>query len=190
MNKFAWLTSASILVGATTLLAVQDTPPPFPEMPAPQKEHQWLQQFVGEWTTYGKMDMGDGQAFECRGTEVVRSIGGRWIVSDMTGESPMGPMTAVMTLGYDPEQGKYIGTWVDSMTNHMWIYDGSVDASGKVLTLNATGPDMMDPTSDRTAEYRDVIEFKDRNTRVLTSSGKGPDGQWVTFGTVTFTRTK
>ena len=27
----------------------------------PQKEHQWLQKLVGEWTSEGEADMGPGQ---------------------------------------------------------------------------------------------------------------------------------
>jgi uncharacterized protein DUF1579 len=45
-----------------------------------------------------------------------------------------------MTLGYDPEKKQYVGTWVGSMMSYLWVYDGSLDAEEKVLTLNAEGP--------------------------------------------------
>ncbi len=187
MKKIAWIASAAVLAGASTLLAVQDELK-FPEMPAPQQEHQWLQQFVGEWTTEAEMTMGPDQVFRSTGSESVRAVGGHWVVSDITGDSPMGPMHGVMTLGFDPEKDKFIGTWIDSMTSHLWVYEGTLDSTGKVLTLSTVGPDMMDPTPGKTANYRDVIEIKNPNTRVLTSSAQDANGEWQTFGTITFSR--
>lgn len=187
MNRLRWTVPAAVLVGASTLLAVQDQSE-FPEMPAPQKEHEWLQKFVGEWTTEAEMMMGPEETFHCVGSETVRSIGGRWIVSDMSGDSPMGAMTGVMTLGFDPEKGKYIGTWIDSVSNHMWVYEGTLDETGAVLTLNTTGPDMMNPTPGKTSNYLDVVEFKNPNLRTLTSSAQDDAGEWHTFGTITFRR--
>lgn len=43
----------------------------------PQKEHQWLQKLVGEWTYETDVTMGSDQPAEkATGTEQVRSIGG------------------------------------------------------------------------------------------------------------------
>src|SRR5688572_9663025 len=93
-------------------------------------------------------------------TETARSIGGRWIIGEMKCEMPgMGPMTAVITIGYDAEKGKYHGSWIDTMHDHLWVYTGSVDATGKILTLEAEGPNMMNPAAGP-MKYRDVIEFK------------------------------
>ena len=41
----------------------------------PQKEHQWLQQLVGEWTFEGEAIGPDQQAMRQTGTERVRSLG-------------------------------------------------------------------------------------------------------------------
>jgi hypothetical protein len=48
-------------------------------------------------------------------------------------------MTAVWTVGYDPQKKKYVGTWVDSVTPYLWTYEGSLDASGRILTLETEG---------------------------------------------------
>ena len=44
------------------------------------------------------------------------------------------------------------------MMTHLWVYDGALDAAGKVLTLDAEGPSF---TGDgTTAKYQDVIEIE------------------------------
>src|SRR5688572_16447612 len=111
----------------------------------PQKEHQWLQKLVGEWTSESEMEMEPGKSPErCKGTESVRSLGGLWIVGEGSGEMPGGGLaTMILTLGYDPQKGRYVGTWVGSMMTHLWIYEGSLDAAGKVLTLDTEGPSFV-----------------------------------------------
>ncbi len=149
--------------------------------PEPQKEHKWLQRLVGEWTMEGECDMGPGQPVsKTTGTESGRSIGGLWVVAEGKGEMTDGNTgTMIMTLGFDPEKKRFTGTWIGSMMTNLWIYDGELDATGRVLTLNAEGPDMA--TEGKTAKYRDVIEFKSDDHRVLTSHMLGGDGEWVQF---------
>src|SRR5690606_19546068 len=98
------------------------------------------------------------------------------------------PMNAVQTIGYDPEKKKYIGTWVDSMMHHMWKYEGEVDASGKKLTLEADGPNYLEP--GKTSKFRDIYEFKSDDEIATSSQMQGPDGQWITFMTGTAKRKK
>lgn len=151
-----------------------------PEMPKPQKEHEFLQKFVGEWESVGKGIMAEGaEPMECTGTASNRMLGGFWIVSNGKGEVMGDTMENVMQIGFDSEKGKYVGTWIDSFSNHMWKYEGTVE--GEKLILNAEGPDMTNP--EKTAMYRDEFEFKSPDHYVLTSSAQGEDGKWVTFMT-------
>ena len=86
------------------------------------------------------------------------------------------------TLGYDPQAKKYVGSWVCSMEGYLWKYEGTVDASGKVLTLNTEGPSMSSP--GKMAKMKDVLEIKDKDHKVLKSYMQGPDGKWVQFMTI------
>jgi hypothetical protein len=148
---------------------------------APQKEHGWLQQLVGEWTSEAEATMEPGKPSETfKGTESARSLGGLWILAEGQGEMPDGgAATMLMTLGYDPNTGRYVGTWIGSMMTHLWVYDGTLDAAERVLTLEAEGPHMTDHT--RMTKYRDVIEFRSPDHRVLTSHVLGDDGHWHEF---------
>jgi Protein of unknown function (DUF1579) len=154
----------------------------------PQKEHQWLQKLVGEWTYETEVTMGQDQPPEkATGTESVRSLGGFWVLAEGQGEMPCGGVaTTIMTLGYDPQKQRYIGTWVGSMMSYLWLYDGELDASKNVLTLNSDGPSMAG--EGKMAKYRDAIEFKSEDHRVMTSHVLGDDGQWHQFMTVNYRR--
>ncbi len=156
----------------------------------PQKEHQWLQQLVGEWTSEADCSMGPGQpSTKSYGTERVRMVGGVWMVGEGQGEMPGGgTATMIMTLGYDAQKKKYLGTWIGSMMTHMWHYDGEMDATGRILTLSAEGPSMA---GDGTmAKYQDIIEIKSKDHRTLSSRVLGPDGTWNHFMTAHYRRKK
>ena len=160
-----------------------------PQFPAPAKEHEWLQQFVGEWESKAEASMGPGQPpMQCHATMQARVLGGFWVICEHAGDMPGTKYNAIQTIGYDPQTKQYVGSWVDSMTNHMWRYTGTVDATGQILTLEAEGPSFLEP--GKTAQFRDAYEFKSVDHIVATSSMLGPDGEWVVFMTGQVTRKK
>jgi hypothetical protein len=158
--------------------------------PEPQREHRWLQRLVGEWTYESDASMGpDAPPEKCDGTESVSSLGGLWVLCE--GHSQMSggiPATTLMTLGYDPQKKRFIGTFVGSMMTHMWVYEGELDETEQVLTLNTVGPDFSTP--GKMANYKDVIEFKSDDHRVLSSHYQGEDGTWHGFMTANYRRKK
>ena len=104
----------------------------------------------------------------------VRGLGDLWSVGESRGEMPGGGQSiTIMTLGYDPQKERYVGTFVGSMMTNLWVYEGSLDESGNVLTLDTEGPGMKKGTM---AKYKDVIEFKTDDLRTLTSLVQGEDG--------------
>ena len=160
-----------------------------PAMPTPQKEHEWLKQFHGTWETKSEASLGPGQPdMSCEGTIVSKPLGGFWVVSEMKSEMMGAPMGGLQQIGYDAKKKVYVGTWIDSMTDHMWHYTGSVDAAGKVLTLEAEGPDYLNP--EKTRKYRDIYEFKSKDEIAISSQMQGDDGKWNSFMTGTAKRRK
>ncbi|MBI3320549.1 MAG: DUF1579 domain-containing protein [Candidatus Omnitrophica bacterium] len=154
----------------------------------PQKEHRWLQRLVGEWTFEADVTMEPGKPPEtCKGTERVRSLGGLWMLAEGQGEMPGGgTATTMMTLGYDPQTKRYVGTWIGSMMTNLWVYDGELDAAGTTLTLNTEGPGIAG--DGKAAKFKDVIELKSDDHRVLTSQMLGDDGTWHRFMTANYRR--
>ncbi|MFD2263176.1 DUF1579 domain-containing protein [Lacibacterium aquatile] len=155
-----------------------------------QNEHRWLEQLVGTWVTIHETPEMDGNpASSVEWTETIRSLNGAWLVFEASG--PMGPGetgASVMTLGYDPAKQRYIGNWVGTMMTHMWVYSGSVDASGKVLTLDCEGPDFEDPS--KTLKYQDIHTIKSKDVRNLTSRCQQADGSWQEVMTMDYHRKK
>ena len=156
----------------------------------PQKEHQWLQQFVGDWTYESECDMGPDQPRgKFTGSESARSIGGLWILAEGQGQMPDGgAATMFLTIGFDPQRKRYVGTWIGSMMTTLWVYDGWLDEAGTTLTLEAEGPSMA--AEGKTAKYRDVTEFKSADHRVFRSMMLGDDGQWKEFMKADYRRKK
>lgn len=158
--------------------------------PELQKEHRWLQKLVGEWTYEVDAPAHGGQpASKATGTESVRSLEGVWIVAEGQGEMPGGDAaTTLMTLGYDPTKKRFVGTWIGSMMNFLWIYDGELDAAERVLTLNAAGPSM--DGSGKMTKYQDLIEFERDDHRTLTARMLTDDGKWQEFMKAHYRRRK
>ncbi len=156
----------------------------------PQKEHQWLQRFVGEWEFESEASMGPGQPpIKSKGTESVRSLAGVWVLGEGRGEMPGGePMTTVITLGYDPARKRFVGTFLASCMTHLWLYDGGLDAAAKVLTLDTEGPSFT--AEGKMAKFKDAFEVLSDDHRVLTASVLGDDGQWHQFMTAHYRRVK
>ena len=154
----------------------------------PQKEHAWLDRFVGEWSSEMEAVMEPGQPQQkFAGTESVRSLGGMWILCEGRGQMPDGaPSTTIMTLGYDPAKQRYVGTFIGTMMTHLWIYEGAIDAAGDTLVLDTEGPAFSGDGS--MVKYRDTIEWKSDDHRVLTSSYQDASGTYQHFMTAHYRR--
>ena len=159
-------------------------------IPEPQREHKWLEKLIGEWTIEGEASMEPGKPPEkYEGTLNVRSLGGLWILAECEGDMPcVGPATTLMTLGYNPQKSRFVGTFMGSMMTHLWIYDGSLDAERRVLTLDTEGPSMTDET--KMAKFQDIVEFKNDDHWVLRSQVLGDGGNWHEFMMADYKRRK
>jgi len=155
----------------------------------PRSEHVWLRKMLGEWVSEADCPSETGEPQKTKGSESVRSLGGLWVVAEGEGEMPGGgEARMLMTLGFDPEKERFIGTWAGSMMTHMWIYEGRLDESGKVLTLDTTGPNFSKPGT--TAAYQDIITFLSDDHRTLTSRVRGEDGGWTQIMQADYRRKK
>ena len=121
-----------------------------------QPQHHWLHRLVGSWTftlvsghNITPDETGGG------GTEVVRSIGGLWVVADGQATMPgMGPYSSVATLGFNPATGRFVGTYIGSFMTHLWVYDGALDEAGRTAHARQRGPEHGRPWSGPAGQVR------------------------------------
>ena len=143
----------------------------------PEAEHRWLMRLVGEWTI--EADQAPGQP-KFTGTETVRPLGEVWVLAEGTHQVEGGqPHRSLMTLGFDSAQKRFVGTWLGSMMTHLWVYDGQLSEDGSTLNLDCMGPSM--DGSGKLVPYRDVIELKNDDERILRGLEKAEDGSWREF---------
>jgi hypothetical protein len=149
-------------------------------------EHAWLQRLIGEWEA--EMPGPDGTT--SRGRETVRMLGPAWVLLEGSSQMPDGsPVQMLMTLGYDPAQQCFVGSWVGSMMNHLWVYrGGSLDAAQRLLSLPSEGPAFDSP--GKMVRYRDEIEWVSDDERLLHGNMLGDDGSWQRFMTARYRRVR
>ena len=98
-------------------------------------------------------------------------LDGEWT---MEGEAMMGPGQPVQ---------KFRGTERTRSLGGLWFL---VEADEKVLTLDTEGPSM---SGDGTlSKYKDRIEFRSDDERIMTSHAQGADGTWTQLMTMTLRR--
>lgn len=154
------------------------------------EQHRWLERLAGEWTWEMEAEAEPGNPpIRESGPESVRSLEGVWMMMESRGNMPDGgSVTSIMTLGYDPARQRFVGTFIGSMMTYLWVYEGELDAAGKVLTLDAEGPSYTE--EGKMAKYRDTLEFISDDHRVQTSSYLAGDGSWHPFMTTHYRRAK
>lgn len=149
------------------------------------KEHHWLDQMVGEWSCEMEAAMSPGGPTEAhQSRERVRSLGGAWVLCEGEMGSD-GSHQTLMTLGYDPAKGRFVGSFIGSMMTNQWIYEGELDESGNALVLSTHGPSVE---GGGTTDYRDTVEIRGPDHRVLTSTYRRADGEWTLFMTAHYRR--
>jgi hypothetical protein len=151
-------------------------------------EHRWLQRLVGEWRyeSEGEADPGEPPIRDT-GTESVRPLGEVWMVCESRSEADESSSN-IMTVGYDTEKKRFVGTFIGSMMTFLWLYEGQLDADGSTLVLESEGPSFAEEGT--TARYRDTMEMRSDDHRVFTSSYLADDGSWHPFMTTRYRRVK
>ncbi len=158
------------------------------QIPPPTEEHLWLHRLVGDWTFESDCDMGGDQpSIKTTGTESVRKLGELWTVGEGTSEFAGGVSKSIMTLGFDPATGRFVGTFLVSIMAYLWPYSGSLDKQANVLTLDSEGPSFSE--EGKFVRYQDIIAWESEDVRTLSSQVLNEKGVWVPFMKATYRRT-
>ena len=146
----------------------------------PQEQHRWLEQFVGEWTFEAECVSGPDQPpSKHTGRTKAYSLGGLWTLFESEQPGPDdSSMKSIITLGYDPQSQKFVGSFVASVMTFFWVYSGTLDSAQRKLVLDATGPRF---DRNEMTQYHDIIELVSKDHWILSSEMLSDDGKWLPF---------
>jgi len=157
----------------------------------PGPMHEWLKKWEGKWDLVVKSFPSPGAPpAEMKLTsEATMAMGGRFLIERVWGEVDMGmgpqAFEGVSTLGYDNYQKKFVSTWYDNVSTGMMIETGTVDAAGKVLTMEGENWNMSLGAMSKTKSICAVVDDK---TRTMEMWSPGPDGKMMKNMEITYTR--
>jgi hypothetical protein len=148
-------------------------------MGRPGESHKKLDGMVGTWATKATFWMEPGKApVETTGLSVnAWVLGGRFVEQKFYGTCPMGIAFEGMGFtGFDNVTGKFIGTWMDSMTTGMMNSIGEPCSSGKTITFRS---EQMGPGGVM-MKSRYTIEFVSADSHKMTmwqAMGDAPEAK-------------
>ena len=112
--------------------------------------------------------------------------GGLWMLSSFEGEFGGAKFEGRGQFGFDANKGKYVGTWIDSMSPNMSLLEGSYDAKTKTMTYTGEG---VGPDGKSKYTQKMVTTTKDDGSRVFTLYMK-MDKDEVKFMEITYQKRK
>jgi hypothetical protein len=172
-------------VSAASLAQAQEGPP----IPKPTAEHERLAKDVGTWDATVKSWGGgpDSEPMVSQGVEVVELMpGGLWLKSRFDGKFGAQEFHGCGQTGFDTRKGKYVGTWVDTMTTEIMMTEGDYDAASRTLTTYAKG---TIPSGGK-YESKMTTKYEGDDTRVFTMFMKTDEakGKFVKTMEITYKR--
>jgi hypothetical protein len=177
MQSYRWLGIVALVVLGASARA--DDQPGMPPKPGP--EFDVFKRMEGDWNATIKMPGGP----ESKGTARYHfELGGLWLASDFKGDFGGMPFLGRGMDTYDANKKKYVGVWLDSMSTHPLVTEGTYDADKKTMTAYGEGPGM----DGKMTKMKMVTVEKDPDTAVFTMYTVGKDGQETEMMSITYNR--
>ncbi len=173
------------LVASASSARGQEGPP----VPKPTAEHERLAKDVGTWdaTIKSWMQGPDSEPLVSQGVEVVKLMpGGLWTHSEFDGKFGDQEFHGCGQSGYNARKGKYVGTWVDSMSTEIMMMEGEYDPATHTVTFYAKGTD----PSGKPYESKLTSKHDGDDTRVFTMAMKSDEtkGEYMKIMEITYKR--
>ena len=144
----------------------------------PGDMHKMIASWNGTWNGEVTMWQAPGApAQTSKSTAVNKTVlGGRYQVSNHTGNMMGMPFEGMSTLAYDNAKKVFISTWFDNMGTGLMKLEGPWDEASKSMILSGK---CVDPASGTGQEMyiREVFRIIDDKTQSMEMYGPGPDGK-------------
>ena len=157
----------------------------------PGDVHKMLAKSNGAWTSEISMwEKPDGPVMKATGTMNNKMImGGRYQVSNFSGNMMGMPFEGMSIMGYDNATKKFSSSWIDTWSTGIGNMSGTWDEATKSLTLTGKTPDICRPGKECT--MREVYKVVDENTHIMEMYGPDPKtGKEMKMMEIKFTRKK
>jgi hypothetical protein len=185
MKKWIVLTAAALFVAAPSSAA--DSPPAMTaeqqammekmaKAATPGPQHEMLKKLAGDWSLKVKWQMDPSQPVqESQSSSTVTTLmDGRYSQEVSNGQMMGEAFSGMGITGYDNVLGKYVSIWVDNMGTGIMTSQGTLDASGKVITWAGT---MSDPMTGKPGKARMVTTFADNDHHTFEMFAVPPGGK-------------
>ncbi|MEM9801668.1 MAG: DUF1579 domain-containing protein [Planctomycetota bacterium] len=156
------------------------------EFPKPTAEHSRLRENAGVWNVKSTFYMDPDPSappMVVDAKETIESFGDFWTTgvyeSNFMGQAYRGHSS----LGYEPDKGEYVSTWVDTMSPSFFCFRGAYE--GDTLVMRGRAFDCMLKAE---AEYRTTEVHKGPDERVFEMYMTMPDGSEFKMMTHVYTR--
>ncbi len=152
-------------------------------------EHEFLKGMVGTWDVTTSFNMGGPEPMVSSGTSTNTLIlGGRYVTQQFVIPDFMGAgYEGLGTFGYDKVKGKYVSTWLDTMSTSMVFMEGTWDEDTSTLTWYGEG---NSPMGKSKMKYLTKIIDDDNSVMEFYEASEMTGGEFVKSGTITYTRQK
>jgi Protein of unknown function (DUF1579) len=178
-----------VLAGGVTLRGDDKDPfEAYEKAARPGPEHKVLEALVGSWEFTGKFWMDPSKPpMENKGTSESKWIlDGRFVEEEVKSELFGKPFVGRGLTGFDKAQGKYTGTWIDSMSTGISTSVGTADKDGKVLSFTREDYDGL---TKKKNVSKDVLTIKSNDEHVM-ESYKVEDGKEFKMMEISYKRKK
>lgn len=134
----------------------------YKRLAAPGEQHKLLAKLAGSWVTKTRGFMEPGKPpVESVGTcrqEMV--LDGHYLQQTYTGDMMGDTFTGVNVIGFDSYSGKYVSTWIDSMSTAIYYFEGTASPDGRTITQKCSYTDPLRGP----ALWRSVTKIVDDDT--------------------------
>jgi len=157
----------------------------------PSDVHKMMSSWSGTWDGEVTMWYTPGMPPEkSKSTSQNKMVmGGRYQVSNHTGNMMGQPFEGMSTVAYDNARKVFINTWIDNMGSGIMVLEGPWDEASKSVTMKGKVVDGMSGNG-KEMEIRETFKIIDDNTQLMEMFGPGPDGKEFKMMEIKYTRKK